>query len=63
MPAQEIFGPVTGVTTFKTEEEAIEMANDTIYGLGTPRAFTDRQIARTHTRVDCHTDIGTATKT
>jgi len=31
---EEIFGPVTGVTTFKTEEEAIEIANDTIYGLG-----------------------------
>lgn len=31
---EEIFGPVAGVTTFKTEEEAIEIANDTIYGLG-----------------------------
>jgi len=31
---EEIFGPVTGVTTFKTEEEAIAIANDTIYGLG-----------------------------
>jgi len=31
---EEIFGPVTGVTTFKTQEEAIEIANDTIYGLG-----------------------------
>jgi len=31
---EEIFGPVTGVTTFRTEEEAIEIANDTIYGLG-----------------------------
>jgi aldehyde dehydrogenase len=31
---EEIFGPVTGVTTFKTDEEAIEIANDTIYGLG-----------------------------
>jgi len=31
---EEIFGPVTGVTTFKTEEEAIEIANDTVYGLG-----------------------------
>ena len=31
---EEIFGPVTAVTTFKTEEEAIEIANDTLYGLG-----------------------------
>ncbi|MBT31839.1 MAG: aldehyde dehydrogenase [Thalassobius sp.] len=31
---EEIFGPVTSVTTFKTTEEAIEIANDTLYGLG-----------------------------
>lgn len=31
---EEIFGPVTSVTTFKTMEEAIEIANDTLYGLG-----------------------------
>merc|ERR1712113_561865 len=31
---EEIFGPVTGVVTFKTEEEAIKIANDTVYGLG-----------------------------
>ncbi len=31
---EEIFGPVTCVTTFKTMEEAIEIANDTLYGLG-----------------------------
>ncbi len=31
---EEIFGPVTAVTTFKTAEEAIEIANDTLYGLG-----------------------------
>ena len=31
---EEIFGPVLAVTTFKTVEEAIEIANDTIYGLG-----------------------------
>jgi aldehyde dehydrogenase (NAD+) len=30
----EIFGPVISVRTFKTEEEAIELANDTSYGLG-----------------------------
>lgn len=31
---EEIFGPVLAVTTFKTVEEGIELANDTIYGLG-----------------------------
>lgn len=31
---EEIFGPVTSMTTFKTVEEAIEIANDTLYGLG-----------------------------
>lgn len=31
---EEIFGPVVGVTTFKTEEEAIKIANDSPYGLG-----------------------------
>ncbi len=31
---EEIFGPVIGVTTFKTTDEALKIANDTIYGLG-----------------------------
>ncbi|HSO41712.1 MAG TPA: aldehyde dehydrogenase [Rhodospirillales bacterium] len=31
---EEIFGPVVSVTSFKTEEEALEIANDTLYGLG-----------------------------
>ena len=31
---EEIFGPVLAVTTFKTEEEAMAIANDTPYGLG-----------------------------
>ena len=30
---EEIFGPVVTIQTFKTEEEAIRLANDTIYGL------------------------------
>lgn len=31
---EEIFGPVLGVTTFKDQEEALAIANDTLYGLG-----------------------------
>ncbi|QIZ61581.1 aldehyde dehydrogenase family protein [Acinetobacter indicus] len=31
---EEIFGPVLSVTTFKDFDEAIKIANDTIYGLG-----------------------------
>jgi len=31
---EEIFGPVVSVTTFKNDEEALAIANDTLYGLG-----------------------------
>jgi aldehyde dehydrogenase len=31
---EEIFGPVVSVTTFKDMDEAISIANDTLYGLG-----------------------------
>jgi aldehyde dehydrogenase len=31
---EEIFGPVLAVTTFKGEQQALEIANDTLYGLG-----------------------------
>ncbi len=31
---EEIFGPVVSVTTFKDEDEALSIANETLYGLG-----------------------------
>jgi aldehyde dehydrogenase len=31
---EEIFGPVVSVTTFDTPQQALEIANDTLYGLG-----------------------------
>ena len=31
---EEIFGPVLAVTTFKDDADALEIANDTLYGLG-----------------------------
>ena len=31
---EEIFGPVLSVTTFKDDEDALSIANDTLYGLG-----------------------------
>ena len=42
---QEIFGPVAPITTFTTEEEAVERANATEYGL-TAYVFT-RDLSRT----------------
>ncbi|HKW45118.1 MAG TPA: aldehyde dehydrogenase family protein [Candidatus Eremiobacteraceae bacterium] len=43
---EEIFGPVLVVQKFKDEKEAIEVANDTIYGLAGAVFTTD--IARAH---------------
>jgi (Z)-2-((N-methylformamido)methylene)-5-hydroxybutyrolactone dehydrogenase len=42
----ELFGPVLSVLTFRTEEEAIRLANDTPYGLAAG-IFTNR-LARAH---------------
>jgi betaine-aldehyde dehydrogenase len=38
---EEIFGPVVTIQTFKTEEEAVTLANDTIYGLAGAVFTTD----------------------
>ena len=42
---EEIFGPVAPITTFRTEEEALRLANSTEYGL-VAYVFTE-QTART----------------
>lgn len=38
---REIFGPMAPIITFETEDEAIKMANDTIYGLAAYLYTTD----------------------
>jgi aldehyde dehydrogenase (NAD+) len=43
---EEIFGPVLSVLTFDTEEEAVELANSTEYGLGAGVWTTD--VRRAH---------------
>ncbi|MNY15487.1 putative aldehyde dehydrogenase [compost metagenome] len=43
---EEIFGPVLSVIAYKTEEEAIAIANDTIYGLHAYVSSSDMERAR-----------------
>ena len=65
----EIFGPVTGLMTFETEEEAVKIANDTRYGLQAT-VFTDdlstahrmsRELRAGNVSVNCYSegDLGT----
>ncbi|KAF6821020.1 putative aldehyde dehydrogenase [Colletotrichum sojae] len=43
---EEIFGPCASIVRFKTEEEALHLANDTTYGLGA--ALFTKDLARAH---------------
>lgn len=45
MSCEETFGPVAAITRFSTEDEAIRIANDTVYGLAAYFMTTD--LART----------------
>lgn len=49
-------GPVVGITTFKTEEEAIEIANSTKFGLSA--TLWTENVRRAH-RVASQIDSGT----
>jgi aldehyde dehydrogenase (NAD+) len=52
---EEIFGPVISMLTYKTDEEAIAIANDTIYGLHAFVSGTDLERAN---RVAAQIDAG-----
>ncbi|KIW60873.1 hypothetical protein, variant [Exophiala xenobiotica] len=55
---EEIFGPVVVIKTFETEKEAIEMANNTSYGLGATVYTNDITRAL---RVTAELEAGTVT--
>ncbi|KAJ9503720.1 mitochondrial aldehyde dehydrogenase [Exophiala xenobiotica] len=52
---EEVFGPFVVIASFKTEEEALHMANDTTYGLGS--AVFTKDIERAH-RVAARIEAG-----
>lgn len=52
---EEIFGPFVVISTFETEEEAIELANNTVYGLGA--AVFTKDLERAH-RVAAEIEAG-----
>lgn len=52
---EEVFGPVLSIVTFKTEDKAIELANDTTYGLGAKVMTVDDDKAE---RVAAQIDAG-----
>jgi len=53
---EEVFGPVLVIVTFKDEDEAVKLANDTPYGLGALVFTKDRERAQ---RVACRIEAGT----
>jgi succinate-semialdehyde dehydrogenase/glutarate-semialdehyde dehydrogenase len=53
---EEVFGPVLPIVKFKTEEEAIELANDTPYGLGSKVFSKDIERAK---RIASRIEAGT----
>jgi acyl-CoA reductase-like NAD-dependent aldehyde dehydrogenase len=52
---EEVFGPILPIVTFKTEAEAIALANDTSYGLGARVMSADEKRAE---RVAAKIDAG-----
>jgi len=56
MRHEEVFGPALAIVKFKTEEEAVALANDTVYGLGSRVLSKDVDRAR---RVASKIDSGT----